>query len=223
MSALFSPLLFPETLKSPGLWAELGRTHGLSSKDFDWLAHIELATQALRSEQVPPMLAQRILLNTDESPAEPLVGSFILGATPNDRGEILYTPYEGIKKHYSRADLVEQLEKRLNSSGDAERLLAFLPISRRKRLLDSAAIRVTFETISGDVFDDQQALIRQAQRVNAEAMLVELQQLPSLNALLEQVMDGLLGNAFPGLQHRLTRVNFISIPTTIKPDTGWTP
>jgi hypothetical protein len=212
MSALFSPLLFPETLKSPGLWAELGRTHGLSSKDFDWLAHIELATQALRSEQVPPMLAQRILLNTDESPAEPLVGSFILGATPNDRGEILYTPYEGIKKHYSRADLVEQLEKRLNSSGDAERLLAFLPISRRKCLLDSAAIRVTFETISGDVFDDQQALIRQAQRVNAEAMLVELQQLPSLNALLEQVMDGLLGNAFPGLQHRLTRVSFYLNP-----------
>lgn len=133
MPATHSPLLFPETLKSPGLWDALGSIHGLSRKDFDWLAHIQLATQHLRSQQSPPMLAQRILLNIDGSPTVPLTGSFVLGATPDDRGEILYTPYGGIKKHHSRADLLEQLETRLNTPADAERLLAFLPISRRKQ------------------------------------------------------------------------------------------
>lgn len=208
MPATHSPLLFPETLKSPGLWDALGPIHGLSRKDFDWLAHIQLATQHLRSQQSPPMLAQRILLNIDGSPAVPLTGSFVLGATPDDRGEILYTPYGGIKKHHSGADLLEQLETRLNTPADAEQLLAFLPISRRKQFLEAGRVRVTFETITGDVFDDQQAAIAWAQRLNGEAMLVELQHLPSLNTMIEQVMDKLLQTPFSGMQQRATRVSF---------------
>lgn len=92
-----SLLLFPEILKSPGRHASLGRTHGLNSKDFSWLAHVQLATHALRSEQTPPMLAERILLNADKQLAIPLPGSFILGTGPDDHGVFLYTPYDGLK------------------------------------------------------------------------------------------------------------------------------
>lgn len=212
MPATHSPLLFPETLKSPGLWGELGRIHGLSRKDFDWLAHTQLATQQLRNRQSPPMLAQRVLLNATGLRALPLAGSFVLSATPDDHGEILYTPYEGIKKHHNRADLLEQLEHRLNTPAEAERLLAFLPISRRKQLLEAGAIRVSLETITGDIFDDQQALIVQAQQFNGEALLVELQQLPSLGAMIDRVMDQLLQTAFGAMQQRDTRVSFYLSP-----------
>ncbi|MFJ2426882.1 dermonecrotic toxin domain-containing protein [Pseudomonas sp. NPDC087804] len=217
MPATHSPLLFPETLKSPGLWGELGPIHGLSRKDFDWLALTELATQALRSQQSPPMLAQRILLSIPGAAAVPLAGCFVLGATPDDGGEILYSPYEGIKKHHSRADLLERLETRLNTPGDAERLLAFLPISRRKQLLDSRGIRVSLIPIAGDIFEDQQALITQAQRENAEAMLIELKQLPLLHTLVEQVMDDLLRSDVQAGSPRATRVSFY-----LSPDNGAT-
>jgi hypothetical protein len=217
MSAAVSPLLFPETLNSPGLWNELRRTHGLSHKEFDWLAHTQLATQALRSQQIPPMLAQRILLSVTGLPAVPLAGCFTLGATPDDGGEILYTPYEGIKKHHSRADLKEQLKKRLDTPGTAERLLAFLPISQRRRLLEADDLQISFQSIGDDIFDDQRAGITQAQQVNAQAMLAELQQLPSLASMIEHVLQGLLRDAFPGVQQRHTRVSFY-----LSPDLGIT-
>ena len=62
MSTPVTPLFFPEALSLPGLWRELGQTHGLTQKDFQWFSHIELASQALRDEQTPPMLAKKILL-----------------------------------------------------------------------------------------------------------------------------------------------------------------
>ena len=72
MSTPTAPLLFPVIFDSPGLHAALGPAHGLHSKDFDWLAHAQLATQSLRNKQTPPMLAERILLNADKQQAVPL-------------------------------------------------------------------------------------------------------------------------------------------------------
>ena len=65
MSTPTTPLFFPQALKSPGHWTELGKTHGLTRKDFEWFSHLKLASQALRNQQTPPMLAEKILLSTD--------------------------------------------------------------------------------------------------------------------------------------------------------------
>ncbi|WP_310650457.1 MULTISPECIES: hypothetical protein [unclassified Pseudomonas] len=111
MATPTKPLLFPETFNSPGLWTELGKTHGLVEKDFNWLAHVKLSTDALRNRQ--SMRAERILLNvTDQTPLI-LPGAFVLSETPDDKDEkglFLYTPYGGIKKHLNRALLKQQLE-----------------------------------------------------------------------------------------------------------------
>lgn len=96
MSISTPPLLFPQALKSPGHWTELGETYRLTRKDFEWFSHLELASHALRNQQSPPMLAEKILVTTGEL-SLPLAGCFVLSATPDDRGEILYTPYAGIK------------------------------------------------------------------------------------------------------------------------------
>ncbi|MDT3315150.1 hypothetical protein QZR14_27690 [Pseudomonas sp. rhizo66] len=203
-----SPLLFPDILKFQGEHDDPGRTHGLNSKDFSWLAHVQLATHTLRSEQTPPMLAERILLNADKQLAVPLPGSFVLSAGPDDSGVFLYTPYDGLKKYSDEKALTDALQTRLDNADETDDLLAFLSVSLRKELVEKRGITLTRETIAGDVFDDQSATIRQSQDTCARDLLDELKQLPSLTTLLEKILDELLEAHFAGLQQSRTRVNF---------------
>lgn len=208
MPAPASPLLFPPVLNSPGLWTALGITHGLSTRDFQWLAHVQLATQERRSEQTPPMLAHRILLNTEDPPTVTLAGCFILSATPDDHAVMLYTPFDGLKKFASLRALTEHLENLLDSAGEEHRLLAFLAISQRKRLVEKRGISVTYQLIEGDIFDDQRAVIEHCQQLNAQAILSELLQLPALGEMLEDILKNLMNTSMPGVDQNLTRVSF---------------
>lgn len=205
-----APLLFPQALNHPGLWVELGKVHGLTDKDFNWLSHVLLLTETSRQQQTPPMTAKVILLNTDASAPVPLAGCFALSATPDDNGTILYTPYDGITKHHSRAAMVEHLETRLKAADSDDDLFAFLAISQRKQLLEHAGISLSFKEMEGGIFDYQKSLVRQAQRLNTQAMLDELKRLPSLRHLLEVMLGKLLAPAFAGLDQRHTRVNLFT-------------
>jgi hypothetical protein len=206
-----SPLLFAQILNAPGLWKDLGKTHGLSEKDFNWLAHINLATDTLRSEQTPPLLAERILIELGTGTPVELAGAFVLSATPDEKAWLLYTPYDGLKKHHSRADLETALIKRLQDADEEDNLLAFLAFAQRRRVVDAASITLTLQTIKGDVFEAQTAALSQAQQLNAQAMADELKQLPSLNELLERALDKLLQPSFGALAQRNTRVSFYTL------------
>ncbi|MFJ2479006.1 dermonecrotic toxin domain-containing protein [Pseudomonas sp. NPDC087598] len=211
MTTSVSPLLFPEALNSPGLWQALGKTHHLNQKDFAWLAHVKLASHTLRNEQKPPMLAQRIRITAGTQPPMTLTGCFILSATPDDDGAILYTPYDGIKKYDSLASLQTALEERVKKAVEQDDLLAFLGLLQRQQLVEQTSRTLTYETIEGDVFDDQKAAILASQQLNAEAMLSELKQLPSLTALLESSLDELLKESLPSLQQGQTRTSFYTL------------
>ncbi|MHB2247865.1 dermonecrotic toxin domain-containing protein [Pseudomonas fitomaticsae] len=200
-------LLFPEALDAPGLWTGLGKIHGLAEKDFRWLADVRLASDALRRQQKPPMLAERILLNADSQIPVPLPGAFVLSDTPYDKGQILYTPYDGIRKYHSRANLKAQLEERLRTADDQDRLLAFLPLSQQRRLQNAKRVSVTFSIIEGDVFEERDAALRQCRLLNAQAMLDELRKLPSLTRLLDGALDELLKPHFATLQQSDTRAS----------------
>ncbi|NYH12075.1 dermonecrotic toxin domain-containing protein [Pseudomonas moraviensis] len=211
MSAPIQPLLFPEVFDSPGLWTELGKTHGLSEHEFRWLAHARLSTNALRSQQTPAMRAERILLNVGSEIPVTLAGAFVLGETPVNKALILYTVHDGIKKYHDRADLKQQLELRLNNTEEQANLFAFLSLPQRKRLLDAENITASFSLIEGDVFDEHTEAIKQGQLLNAHAMRAELQQLPTLTHLLENILDELLATHFATLQQRRTRVGFYTL------------
>jgi hypothetical protein len=210
MSSPTAPLLFPAILEFPGLRGDLRLAHGLNSKDFPWLAGVQLATHALRSEQTPPMLAERILLNADKQLAVPLAGSFILSAGPDDNGVFLYTPYDGLKKYGDHKALTQALQTRLDNAGEKDDLFAFLTVSLRKELVEKRSFTLTRETIEGDVFDDQKAAISQSQDACARDLLDELKRLPSLTTLLEKILDELLEPHFAGLQQSRTRVSFFA-------------
>ncbi len=210
MSNPTAPLLFPDILQFPGRHADLGRTHSLNSKDFNWLAHVQLATHALRDKQTPPMLAERILLNADKQLAVPLAGSFILSAGPDDNGVFLYTPYDGLKKYSDHKALTKALQTRLDNADEKDDLFAFLTASLRKELVEKRGITQTRELIEGDVFEDQKDAINQSQEACARDMLDELKRLPSLTTLLEKILDELLEPHFAGLQQSRTRVSFFA-------------
>ncbi|HEF4759985.1 TPA: hypothetical protein SAN82_002415 [Pseudomonas putida] len=207
MSTPSTPLYFPEALQSPGRWTELGKAHGLNERDFEWFSHLKLASHASRNQQTPPMLAEKILVTTGTLTV-PLAGCFVLSTTPDDKGEILYTPYAGIKKFDSRTALSEHLNKQLDSAGEDHDLLAFMSLSARKTLAEATDIRLTFETIEGEIFEDQRSVIENNQRSNDQAVVDELKKLPALNVLLDTVLDGLLKADFPGLDQRRTQVSF---------------
>ncbi|MBB3238589.1 hypothetical protein FHW68_000061 [Pseudomonas sp. Tn43] len=206
-----APLFFPEALHSPGHWNDLGKTHGLTRKDFEWFSHLELASQALRSQQTPPMFAEKILLKSDALDPTPLAGSFVLSLTPDDRGEILYTPYAGIKKFDSRTALTEQLERQLYSATEDDDLLAFMSLSARKTLAAATSVQVSFQAIEGDIFEDQRTVIAHNQRMNEQAMLEELIKLPTLTSLLDTLLDECLQSPFPSLDQSQTRLNIYAV------------
>ncbi|WP_445178198.1 dermonecrotic toxin domain-containing protein [Pseudomonas sp. McL0111] len=206
MPVSIPPLLFAPVLHSPGLWRALGDVHGLSSRDFQWLGNVQLATQNLRSQQTDPMLAHRIVLNTEGQAAVNLAGCFVLSFTPTDRSVMLYTPFDGLKKFANLTALTEHLEERLGRANEEDRLLAFLAISQRKDLAEKRGISVTYQLIEGDVFDDQRATIDESLNLNARTMLNELMKLPELGTSLEAVLNGLLASTMPGVNQAETRV-----------------
>jgi hypothetical protein len=210
MPTSLTPLFFPQALRSPGLWNDLGKTHGLTQKDFEWFSHLQLASQTLRSQQSPPMLAEKILVSAVDLDPTPLAGSFVLSATPDDHGQILYTPYGGIKKFDSRSALSEHLESQLNSATEDDDLLAFMALAQRKTLAAATSVQVAFEIIEGEVFDNQSAVIAHNQQSNHQAMLDELLKLPTLTSLLNKALGEALSPVFAGLDQSQTQVNVYS-------------
>ncbi|MGJ7513661.1 dermonecrotic toxin domain-containing protein [Pseudomonas baetica] len=153
------------------------------------------------------MLAESILVSTGKLPV-PLAGCFVLSATPGDKGQILYTPYAGIKKFPSRTALSEHIKNQLDSAEEDDDLLAFMSLSARKTLAEATDITVTFQSIEEDIFQSQRNVIENNLRDNDQAMVDELLKLPTLNTLLDTVLEALLQTDFPKLDQRLTLVNF---------------
>ncbi|MBV4458195.1 hypothetical protein KVG96_09565 [Pseudomonas sp. COR58] len=204
-----APLLFPEILEAPGLWEELGKPLGLSTRDLQWLGNVRLTRQERRSRETPPMYAYRILLNAGDAPAVPLAGSFALSATPDDHAVVLYTPLGGVRKFEDLDALGAHLNSALGHAREDDPLLSLMSLAHRKRLAAEEGVYVTYALIEGDIFDDQRSVIEQGLRDNAQAMLDELLQLPTLKQVMQTIFAERLRPAFPpGVDQRLTRASF---------------
>jgi hypothetical protein len=208
MTTSSSPLFFPQVLDEPGTHEELRKPHSLSSKDFSWLSHIELASDELRQKQTPPMSAEKLFLKVKDKAPVPLAGCFMLSSTPDDNDAILYTPYGGIEKFDDVDSLTAELILRLTNESKRDELLRFASIAQRIELEGETITEITREIIEGEVFDDQKTVIKSNQQQNAQRLLEALIQLPPLTDSLNEILDGLLGRSFAGLKQRDTRVDF---------------
>ncbi|WP_434577072.1 hypothetical protein J3P95_11960 [Pseudomonas sp. Z5-35] len=209
MTTETTPLLFPEVLNATRL-DELTAPHGLTQADLDWLHHVSLPSHTQRTAQTPPMFAETILLQAEEKPPIALAGCFTLSASSNNSLTItspafLYTPSRGIEKFDNLASLEEKIEQMRQDTAQHDDLFRLLPISQRSELNSTTDISQTRQIIVGDVFNAQLESIENAQSLNARALVNELIQLPSLRSMLDQVLN----EAAPGLDHRQIRVAFI--------------
>ncbi|NUT87215.1 hypothetical protein HNO91_12335 [Pseudomonas corrugata] len=201
-----TPLLFPDVLDTNRL-DELSATHGLTQTDLDWLRHAALPSHALRAAQTPSMSADTILLQTEGQAPIPLAGCFTL-TTPSEIGTsspkpaFLYTPRGGIEKFDNPKALETRIDQMLAAPVERDDLFQLLSISQRAELNASTVIEQARQTMDGDVFKAQVDAIEHAQNLNALTMVDELIKLPSLTAMLDQVLNEVLAN----LDHQQTRV-----------------
>ncbi|MCD9116749.1 dermonecrotic toxin domain-containing protein [Pseudomonas bijieensis] len=203
-----TPLLFPEVLNAHRL-DQLTATHGLTQADLDWLHHIALPNHIRRTAQTPPMFAETILLQAENKPPIALAGCLAL-STSTDRSAsstqpaFLYTPSGGIEKLDNLASLEQKIDRIRQDAVQRDDLFRLLSISQRSELISTTDIRQTRQLIEEDVFQAQLKSIEDAQSLNALAMVNELIRLPSLRSMLDQI----LSEALPDLDHRQIRVAF---------------
>ncbi|WP_253912181.1 DUF6543 domain-containing protein [Pseudomonas sp. CVAP len=202
------PLFFPEALRDTRILSPRIRAMGFTLADLSWLRTVELATHALRSAQTSPMTVENIMLKAAGSDAEPLAGSFVMHPVPNGSQAILYTPYGGLQKFDDRQALLKALDDKLKNATERKDLLRFLPISRRTALSTNNAFTLTGQVIDGLVFEDQTRILKQCHRKNVELMLQELSAIPTLTAMLNQLLNNALRKSFPRLDQSATHVSF---------------
>ena len=208
MTTETTPLLFPEVLNATRL-DELTTPHGLTQADLDWLHHVALPSHTQRAAQTPPMFAETIMLQAEQKPPIAPAGCFVLSTASNSsqtgtHPTFLYTPSGGIEKFDNLASLEEKIDQMRQDTAQRDDLFRLLSISQRSELNSTRDIKQTRQIIDGDIFKTQLESIEHAQNINAQAMVNELIQLPSLRTMLDQVLN----EALPDLDHRLVRVAF---------------
>lgn len=204
------PYFFPEAMRVG--WRALDRERQLNidSRDIEFLGKVFFASDAGRRQQSPPMIAQRIWLNKNTVNAVELAGSFMMSSTSAYPHAWLYTPYGGLEKFDSPTHVLAALTQRLKIPTDATRLLCFLPLQQQaSQVLDNHLV-LTPEAMLDDVFGEQEKTLKRYQAVNRQALLAELKQLPSLGALLSNLLESICRPLFPGLAPSEAHVSFFA-------------
>ena len=205
------PLFFPEALQDLKVLTPRLRALDFSLADLAWLRNVELASHTHRAAQPDPMTVESIALRVKDSQPEPLAGSFMLHPTPVDQKAVLYTPYGGLQKFDNPGAAIQTLQASLKDPGKRLELLRLLPIAWRHSWPDDNSFSLSHEVIDEPVFEHQGRQFAASQRNNLSLMREQLEQLPTLSHLLEQLLDRELGRSFPGLDQRQSRVEFFAL------------
>ena len=202
------PLFFPEALQDYKTLTPRLRALSLTLDDLSWLRNVELANHAQRSSQTSPMTVETLLIEVTGEDPTPLAGSFLMHPAPGGNQAILYSPYGGLEKFDDRQRLLTTLQTRLKDAKARVDLLAFLGISRRATLKAETALTLTGEVIEGLVFDVQAALLEQSHGDNVADMLAQLEQLPTLTSMLDQLNNSALNPLMSGMEQADSRVTY---------------
>lgn len=205
MTTETTPLLFSQVLEATRL-EELTPPGGFTQKDLDWLHHAALPTHTLRAAQIPSMTAETILLEAEGKAPVPLAGCFILSTLPDagtsgEKPAFLYTPWLGIEKFDSPTSIETKIDRMLATPTERDALFQLLAISQRAELNSAAVIQQVRQSIEGDVFSSQIESIEHAQALNGQALVNELITMPSLDRMLDQILNEVASN----FDHRQTR------------------
>jgi len=207
------PLFFPEALQDIKVLSPRLRALDFTLADLAWLRSVELASHTIRAAQPDPMTVESIALKVKDREPQPLAGSFMLHPTPVDHKAVLYTPYGGLQKFDNPRAVIQALQESLKAPGKRLELLRFLPIAWREAWPKDNSVSLSHAVIDDLVFEHQSRQFAASQGNNLSLMREQLEQLPTLSHLLEQLLDRELGSALPGLDQRQSRVDFFALGT----------
>ena len=210
-------LFFPEALRDDSALTPRLSAMSWSLADLAWLRTVDLPSHPQRLSQTPPMTVESIVLKVPNEEPIPLAGSFLMHPAPGGTQAVLYTPYGGLEKFDDRQTLLNTLSTRLKAAATRNDLLAFLPISRRATLKADTALTLTGEVIDGSVFQAQAEVLARSHRANLRVMLEQLEQIPTLTAMLNTVADSMLRRQMPGVAQARTQVSYGSAPANGQP------
>lgn len=216
MTHIPAPLFFPEALQDIKRLTPRLRALSFTLEDLAWLRNVELASHTQRLAQRSPMTVDSIQVRTGTAEPVPLVGSFIMHSTPGDHGAVLYTPYGGLLKFDDVSALLQALNDTLLDPRARVDLISLLPIDQRNTLPIAPPFTLTQHVIEGPVFDHQLEALDQSQRRNVTLMLDQLNQLPTLTTMVNQLFNSTLATHLPAMDQRNTRVSYWPAPATIE-------
>lgn len=203
----FDEFLLSNSRKAP---SERERALGLTVKDLEWLHTRYYATDAARRDpqvHTHPMSVEKLLINVAGQPAIVLAGAFVMSPSPDGGKALLYTPYGGIQVADDHTTLLTELGEQLADPLQRVELLSFQSIAQRNVLPIGTAITLTSEIVEGSVQEDQEQTLQACQQANVQAMLEQLQKIPTLPDMLGTLLGIMARAHFPGLDQRDTRVN----------------
>ena len=190
----------------------------LTLDDLKWLrGGVYLATHEVRAAQKTPMQIDRLMLKMPDGPDIPLAGAFCMSHPKVEddvknehkaNGEvILYTPWKGLVKYADMTDLTKKLEELLSQDDGKQALLRYLSIEQRATALAATGLTVTLQKIEGAGFQDQEQILDRNQTQNIQTMLAELVKIPSLQSMLDELLNIALAKRFPKLDQRQTQLD----------------
>jgi hypothetical protein len=221
MSQQHPAYFFTEALRTGWKERERERHFRITSTDVQFLRNLSFSTDAVRRDQVPPMIAQHLWLNKNSPAAVALAGSFMMSSTGNYTSAFLYTPYGGLEKFTDRAELLAALSERLKDPDKADELLQFVAMGTRRTLRLDSHLVVTPVDIEHDVFDEQKASLEQQHALNLQEILAELVQLPSLEKMLHALLKSVFSPLFPTLDPVPVQVSFFKQRPADDPIPQW--
>ncbi|PNB76963.1 hypothetical protein C1X30_30965, partial [Pseudomonas sp. FW305-BF6] len=86
-------------------------------------------------------------------------------------------------------------------------LLRYLSIEQRATALATTGLTVTTQKIEGAGFQDQEQILDRNQTQNIQTMLAELVKIPSLQSMLDELLNIALAKRFPKLDQRQTQLD----------------
>ncbi|MHC8289151.1 dermonecrotic toxin domain-containing protein [Pseudomonas sp. XS1P51] len=207
------PYFFPETLPLRAQLTERQLARHFTLPDLDWLDAVYLENHTARIALDAPMTVETIFLPPKGATAIELAGAFLMSPAP-DGGAFLYTPSRGLEKFDNPQTLKSELVKWLKTPTQATELLRYLSISQRNQFSPADEFMLGTRVIQRAVFEEQQRIITRNQLQNAQDLLNELVELPSITSMIEHYLNSELAEQFPGMDHRETRVNSFATEKT---------
>lgn len=193
--------------------SELEHSLNIQNAERNWLRNLFLASQDARQALATPMFVDKLFIIAQGSPAADLAGAFLVSG-PSRHRVFLCTPAFGLEPFDSREQVFTKLHERLRLAPQRDELLRFVAFRIKSAIRYEPPPTLVTEAIPGIVLADRRQSIENYLDYTLKHLHDELLKLPTLNSLLNQLLESALGKRFAHVSLASLRVISHESPTS---------